>query len=95
MADSTPEFRETLRAIRPEDLFVGSNEIDYDLMLQSKKTHELVIRLPIVAIDDADARSKAKELLKGIKPSTDLENPDRWSKLQRLIKNREPIGIPL
>lgn len=49
--------------------------------------YQLVIKLPIEALDDIDARQKAQQIVK------DLNITGHSMKLQRLLKDKQPIGI--
>ena len=49
----------------------------------------IVIKIPIQALDDPDARNKTNEMLK------DIKIPGSEVKLQRLVKDKAPIGISL
>jgi hypothetical protein len=50
----------------------------------------LVVKIPLVSLDDPDARQKAQEILKKMKV------PDKNNiKLQRLEQGKAPVGIAL
>jgi len=52
--------------------------------------YQLIIKVPISQIDDVAARQIANEMIK------DFELPvDSTIKLQRLVENKEPIGIKI
>lgn len=49
----------------------------------------IVIKIPMQALDDPDARNKANEVLK------DIKLPEADVKLQKLVMNKAPIGVSL
>ena len=51
--------------------------------------YQLVVKMPIEAMDDIDARQKAKELIEYIRVV------GYSSKLQRLYPDKEPIGVSI
>jgi len=59
----------------------------------NQKDYLIIIRIPVKALDDADARSKTCEITEKVLPTINL--PDVKIKLQRQVEGKPPQGIDL
>jgi hypothetical protein len=55
--------------------------------------YQLIIKIPYEALDDVDAREKAKMIIDS--PELQIRKTDTEMKLQRVFQNEPPVGVRL